>query len=162
MKTIVLLLMVAILAFPQAAAPKEKTQVYATWDTMEMDRLACLWLIKRFIDPQAVFRFYPQGTLEMEGVQVDTPVSRFRRTQQQTAYESLLKAHSISDPALLAMGELVRDVELNIWGVKKVPESQGVNLVLKGLFISSKDPQEALEKGFIVMDGLYRALDIRK
>ena len=163
MRKILLSCILSVLMLTGAAFPQEKKlQVYSTWDAMEMDRLASLWLIKRFIDPEATFRFYPQGTMDMEGIQIDTPTSQFRRTQQSTAYESLLKKHGITDPALLYIGEIVRDVEINIWGVKKLLESQGVNFILKGLFLNSKDPQESLEKGFIVMEGLYRALAERK
>jgi hypothetical protein len=162
MKKTLLLLILGVFVLTVEAFPADKPQLYSTWDAMEMDRLASLWLIKRFIDPGATFRFYPQGTMDMEGVQVDTPTSPFKRTQQLTAYESLLKAHAIRDPALRYIGEIVRDVEINIWGVKKLPESQGVNFVLKGLFLNSKDPHESLEKGFIVMESLYKALDTKK
>jgi hypothetical protein len=139
-----------------------KPQVYSSWDTMEMDKVASLWLIKKFVDPAATFRFYPQGAMEMEGVQVDTPTSQFRRTQLATAYESLLKAHGLNDPALLQIGQIVRDVELNIWGQKKLQETQGIDLVLKGIFLIGANPQDSMEKGFMVMEALYKALSTSK
>jgi hypothetical protein len=162
MKTPTLWFILGVLMLTGTAFPQTKPQVYSTWETMEMDRLASLWLIKKFIDPGAMIRIYPQGTMDMEGIQVDTPTSNFRRTQQVTAYESLLQAHTITDPALVYIGQLVRDVEINIWGAKKLPESQGVNLVFKGIFLSSKEPKESMEKGFIVMDGLYKTLHTGK
>jgi len=160
-KAALLFIVLAILPSSGAGA-SAKPQVYSTWDTMEMDKVASLWLIKRFIDPPATFRFYPQGTMEMEGVQVDTPGSPYKRTHLATAYECLLRAHGLGDPALLHIGQVVRDVEINIWGPKKLPESQGVDLVLKGIFLNSANPQESVEKGFIVMEALYRALSVKK
>ena len=137
------------------------SQVYSTWDTMELDKIASFWLIKRFLDPAAAFRFYPQGTMEMEGVQVDTPTARYRRSHQAATFESLLKIHNLKDPALVYLGQVVRDVEINLWAAKKLPESQGVDLIIRGVILASQNSQECLDRGFPVLDYLYRAIAAR-
>jgi len=163
MKKGLLLLLVFMMCLPASGLPGEKQQIYSTWETMEMDKIASLWLIKRFVDPKATFKFYPKGATEMEGIQVDTPLSQFRRTQNLAAYESLMKAHKITDSSLLYIGQLVRDVELNIWGKKALSESQGIDLVLKGIILDSGgNPQKCIEKGFLVLDALYKALEAKK
>ena len=163
MKRHLLFLLIFMMCLPIGVLPGEKQHIYSTWETMEMDKIASLWLIKRFVDPKATFKFYPKGATEMEGIQVDTPLSQFRRTQNLAAYESLMKAHKITDSSLLYIGQLVRDVELNIWGKKALSESQGIDLVLKGIILDSGgNPQKCIEKGFLVLDALYKALEAKK
>jgi hypothetical protein len=161
MKKLVFLMIVFMLVPSITALSGEQQHLYS-WDIMEMDRIASIWLIKRFVDPKATFRFYPRDTMQMDGIQIDTPLSKFRRTHRMTAYETLLKAHKLSDPSLIYIGQLVRDVEINIWGKKVLPETQGIDLVMKGVVLKSGDAQECVEKGFLVLDALYRALETRK
>jgi len=163
MKKGILLLLVFMICLPMKALAIEKQHIYSTWETMEIDKIASLWLIKKFIDTKAAFKFYPKGTMEMAGTQVDTPLSEFRRTQNSTTYESLLRKNKFSDPSLLYIGQLVRDMEINIWGKKLVPESHGIDIVMKGIIIDSGgNPHKCIEKGFIVLDVIYKALEAKK
>lgn len=159
--SLALLLMIFSSPFT-SAVPADETHLYSTWDTMELDKVASLWLIKRFIDPDAAFKFYPRGTMEMKGVQIDTPLSRFRRTQNATVFECLLREHRLTNASLVYLGRLVRDVEINIWGKKALPESQGVDAIVQGIILSGGDPQECASKEFLVFDALYRALEAKK
>lgn len=162
-KNITVFIVLISCLIPSLAFSAEKQHVYSSWETMEMDKIASLWLIKRFVDPKASFRFYPKSAMNMEGIQIDTPLSEFRRTQNLTTYESLLRAHKLTEASLLYIGQLVRDIEINIWGKKAIPESQGLDLIVKGVIAESNgNPQKCLERGFVVMDSLYKALEIRK
>jgi hypothetical protein len=158
MKKPTLWLLIMVFLLPGTALPAGSDHTYSTWDNMELDRIASLWLIKRFVDPSATFRFYPRGTVEMEGTAIDTPTSRFIRTQSAGAYEILLRAHTLKEPSLVFIGQVVHDVEINIWGPKILPESQGINLLVKGIILGSTTPMECLDKGFVLMDALYAVL----
>ena len=78
--------------------------VWATWDVVEPDTCASVWLIKRHVDPKATFRFLPKGTPIVEGTAFDTPEAKFRRYATAATYESILKTYKITDPVAVRIG----------------------------------------------------------
>lgn len=161
MRVLIINLVISLIFTPRLGFCIETKHIYSTWETIDADKLASLWFILKFKDPEAVIKFYPKGTLEMRGVQVDTPLSKFRRTQRLTAYESLIKAYNVSDPSLIYIGKLIHDIEINIWRDKTLPETPGFELILKGIILSNKDPQKCLSKAIVILDALYEGLKFR-
>lgn len=137
--------------------PAEK-QVFATWDNLEVDKLAALWLIKRHIDPEAEIRFYPKGTLIKEGIQLDTPYANIKRTHNQATFEYLLSSYRIKDERLLRMGRIVHDIEINIWEAKVFRESTRIQKDVLTLIAGSKGHEKAMEKAMVFFDHLYETV----
>jgi hypothetical protein len=99
------------------------SHLYVTWAGVEPDKAATAWYIKRYVDPRAVFEIRPQGFLFDAGTPFDTPQARYRRTQSASTLESLLRDHPSVDPAIVKLGQLMHDIEINIWQPKRFPES---------------------------------------
>jgi hypothetical protein len=115
-------LMGVLLAVAKASVADDQ-HLYVTWEGAEPDKGAAAWYIKRHIDPQAVFMVRPQGFLFDSGTAFDTPQGRFRRTQSTSTLESLLREYPSSDATIRQMGELMHDIEINIWMPKRHPDS---------------------------------------
>ena len=136
-------------------------QLYVTWDTMEADKLASIWLIKRFIDTGARFEFVPKDALIANGIPFDTPESEFRRYQALSCFQSILQKHALTNTALLQIGEITHDIEINYWGEKRFQESStlvaSINAVIEN---AQANPSVCIEKSLPVFDALYEALHI--
>lgn len=96
---------------------------FATWDTLEADKCDSIWLIKRFIDPDAEFRFHANGQTIAEGIAFDTPDARFRRYPHKSTFERLVDAYGLTGRGVEYIARLTHDIEINVWQRKRVPES---------------------------------------
>jgi hypothetical protein len=95
-----------------------------TWPGWEPDKGATAWYWLRFVDERADVRVLPAGTLEGDGIFFDTPNAKFRRSQSESTFEAVLRAHPSSDPAILKLAQLTRDIEINAWRPRRHPESK--------------------------------------
>lgn len=153
-KTSVCLLFFIILN-PFYARAESGSNIYTTWENMEIDKCASAWLIKRFIDKNASFRFFPKGELITEGIPFDVPEAEIRRYHNLSAFEYLMKKYNITDPAVRKIGEIIHDIEINYWGTKAVKDSQKINDAVQEIIETSTSAEKSLEKSFIFFDKLY-------
>ena len=133
----------------------EDTHVYSTWDIVEIDTCASAWLIKHFVDKQAVFKFYPKGEMIEEGIPFDTPDAEFRRYQNMSCFESIINKYKLKDPGLIKIGEFLHEIEVNYWKPADNPDIDQLNSSIKEIVAKEKDPQKCIEKCFTVFDSLY-------
>jgi hypothetical protein len=134
------------------------SKIYSTWDTIEPDKCGSAWLIKRFVDKKATFKFYPKGELISSGIPFDTPEAELRRYHNMSTFESILKKYKLNDPALIEMGNIFHDIEINYWGKKNTAESKGVQNTILKIEEDHHNPNEILEKSFLYFDTLYKNL----
>jgi hypothetical protein len=131
--------------------------VFSTWDVFETDKCASIWLIKRFIAPQAEIRFFPHGTSITKGIPFDTPEAKFRRYATKSTYETLLEYYDIKDPRLKYIGRLIHDIEVNVWEKKVYNESTKVLEAIRLIIVKNKGDNEAImEKSLEYFDALYQ------
>jgi hypothetical protein len=129
-RTVLLCLLVTLVPAGRAICADDP-HLYVTWEGAEPDKGASAWYIKRHIDPAAVFQVRPQGFLFDVGTPFDTPQARYRRTQNASTLESLLRDYPSSDPAIRKLGQLMHDIEINIWQPKRFAESAAVESRVK-------------------------------
>jgi len=110
--------MIIAYVMPPTTLAEEKELVFSTWDGFEVDKCASIWLIKRFIDENAVIKFFPKGEIIKQGIAFDTPDAIFRRYHNMSTFESLLKHYKLNDPKLIHIGKIIHDIEVNIWKKK--------------------------------------------
>jgi hypothetical protein len=91
---VIVLVIVEILCL-YGNADAESDSCYTTWENMEPDKCASAWLIKRFIDKNATFEFFPKGELITKGILFDVPEAEIRRYNNISTFEYLIK--KISD-----------------------------------------------------------------
>jgi hypothetical protein len=134
---------------------------WVTRERVKVDRVACPWLIRRFIDPQAEFLFVPADqVLAVAGregaVPFDVPGVEFGHHGQECSFDALVKRHGLErDPALVLLAKIVNgaDTDNTLW---HQPESAGLNAVAEGFrHLGLKDDHAVTAAESVVYDALY-------
>ena len=132
-------------------------RVWATRERPWVDRLACAWLIRRFIDPLARFVWLkPQGSCPKDALGFDFDGARFSHTPNRVSVETLLASFGLETPALRRLGLLVHGLDA---GGVLPPESAGVERVLAGMREAIADDDLLLQVAASVFDGLFTAFE---
>jgi hypothetical protein len=144
-----------VLNRPQASEPPRG----ATWVTREgvfVDRIACAWLIRQAIDPKARFKFVPaRGYRPAAGeLRFDMVGGEYTHVGEDCSYQTLCARFGIRDRALLAVGEVVHDIDCKDAKFGR-PETAGVASLLRGIADSTTEDPARLERGGRVFDDLY-------
>lgn len=137
---------------------REKTHVYSTWETLELDTCATAWLIKRFVDKDAKFKFFPKGELIDEGTPFDTPDSILKRTMTKSAFENALSYYKVNNEKLLKLGTIMQEVEINYWAKEISEEAQKIKKEVLDVLDLGLSGDKALNKTFLVLDDFYKSL----
>jgi hypothetical protein len=119
-----------------------------------VDRLACIWLIRRFINPTAVIRY--ALTAEPGEVAFDMREGEFRHRGNLCSFETMVLAFALDNPSLHAIGEIVHEIDLRD-GCYARPETTGVDAILKGWLLAQLSDTEREAHGIALFEGLYAA-----
>ena len=132
---------------------------WVTWQNIGVDRMACAWLIRIHIDPEAEFSFVPAGFKPLpEGAEpFDVPGARFSHHRGHCTFVTLLKEYKLKDPILQQIGQIIDEADI-IQDVALEPAAPGLDLICRGLRRISRDDFEAIERGYLVYDALYAEL----
>jgi hypothetical protein len=133
-----------------------------TWVTRQgvyIDRIASAWLVRRFIDSQARFRFVEERRHRPAAgeVRFDMFDAEYTHEGELCTFEVLLSRFGLDDPGLRAVGEMVHDIDLRD-GKFSRPETAGLERVIDGITRKHAKDQERLAQGAAVLDALYDAL----
>jgi hypothetical protein len=139
----------------QAAQFKGRT--WMTRPRPEIDRVACAWLIRGFIDPKATFRFAAHADSIAGGIPFDYAQGEFSHHGEDCTFETLLARFRIIDKALRKIGEMVHDADLEDEKFQR-PECIGLDRILKGWGKRGLPDEEILIRGGACFDGLYAFL----
>jgi hypothetical protein len=133
-----------------------KGRVWVTRQGVHVDRIASAWLTRRFIDPQAQFKFIPaKGYIPEPGeLRFDMYDGEFTHEGDRCTFEVLLARAGLDDPALAALGEIVHDIDLKD-GKFGHEEASDVARIVDGIAAANKDDARRLERGAAVLDDLY-------
>lgn len=134
---------------------------WITRERVKVDRVACPWLIKKFVDPQAEFLFVPSDKVmeiaEREGaIPYDVKDVELGHHGQECSFEAILKKYALSnDPALVLLGKIVNgaDTDNTLW---KQPEGAGLEAIAEGFrHLGYEDDNKLNAAEWIVYDALY-------
>ncbi|MCP4080390.1 MAG: chromate resistance protein [Planctomycetaceae bacterium] len=140
------------------AALAKEPDIFSTWEGFEADKCASVWLIKRFIAPQAEIHFYPRGDVVTEGVAFDTPEAQFRRHYNKSTFEMLQEHYQINDESVTHIGRIIHDIEVNIWGNKLMAETHRVIREVQPIIIE-ENPEKAAAKCQVYFNQLYQKFE---
>jgi hypothetical protein len=129
---------------------------WITREKVKVDRVACPWLIKKFINPDAEFVFLPATTnwsAFTDGHVYDTPGCELGHHGEDVSFNTLLKKYNLTDPALVLLGEIVRAADSH--PSNPHPAGEGLRWVAHGFSALGLTDHEILEREFIVYDALY-------
>ena len=123
-----------------------------------VDRTACAWLIRRFIDPSARFRFVSGGGYRpgRGEIRFDMAGAEFTHDGERCTFEVLLERFRLRDSALRSIAEIVHDLDLEDSRFGR-PETAGVGRMILGLALSTADDTVRLKQGAALLDGLYQS-----
>ena len=132
---------------------------WLTWENVGVDRMACAWLIRRFIDLQAEFQFIPAGQkpIQDDVEPFDIPGVKYSHRRGHCTFVTFLKELNLKDPILQQIGHIVDEADV-VQEVALEPVSPGLDLICRGISRTSKDDHEALEHGYLIYDALYAEL----
>ncbi len=131
------------------------------WITRErpkIDRIACPWLIKRFVDKEAEFIYVPfdeviKKAKKLNAIPFDIPEVEYTHYGEECTFDYILKKHKLSDPALQLLAVIVRGADTDRHDMAS--QSSGLWAISAGLSYNFKDDHVQLEKGMIIYDALY-------
>lgn len=135
---------------------------WITRENVKVDRVACPWLINRFVDPDAEFRFVPESELLTTASREQaTPFDATRLSEvklnhrgDRCTFEAILEDFNLTDPALQRLGRIVRAADVQ--GQEQVaPEGLGLRAVAEGFASLGISDEERLRLQFPVYDALY-------
>ena len=129
---------------------------WVTRKNANVDRVACPWLIRRFIDPEAEFVFLPQQTdwsRVTGGIVYDVPDCELGHHGEDVSFDSILKKYQVTEPALLLLAEIVRAADSH--PSQPHPAGEGLRWVAHGFSALGLSDHEILDREFIVYDALY-------
>jgi hypothetical protein len=132
---------------------------WVTRERPKTDRIACPWLIRRFIDPGAEFLYVPADKVlevaEDEGaLSFDAPGARFTHRDGLCSFEVLVEEYELDDPALHLLARIVHGADV-AEDVDATPQSAGLKAVAEGFSYAEPDDHRQLELELPVYDALY-------
>ena len=132
---------------------------WVTWENIGVDRMACAWLIRRWIDPKAEFMFVPMGerSFSKDVEPFDIPGARYSHRGGHCTFYTLLKEYQVEDPVLARIAQMVDEADV-VQEVIVEPAAMGLDLICRGLRRISKDDFEAMERGRLIYEALYAEL----
>jgi hypothetical protein len=131
------------------------------WITRErpkIDRIACPWLIKNFVDSDAEFMYVPKDKViekakELNAIPYDLPGVEYTHEGNACTFDYIVKKHKISDPAVTQIAEIVRGADTGSFEL--APQAAGLWAISAGLSYNYKEDHEMLSVGMKIYDALY-------
>jgi hypothetical protein len=124
----------------------------------KVDRVACPWLIKRFVDPQAEFLYVPTDqVIEVakceSAIPFDVANVELGHNGPECSFDAIIKKYKLSDPALQRLAPIVRGADTDAKDL--TPESRGLEAIAEGFRLVFQNDHELLERESSVYDALY-------
>ena len=131
---------------------------WITRENVHVDRVACPWLIKRFIDPNAEFIFVPTEKIaeiveKEKAIPFDAPDVELGHKGERCSFDAIIAKYELKDPALLTLAIIVRAADTENKALAL--ESVGLDAIATGSMMIVKDDYEAIQKGAYIYDALY-------
>ena len=129
---------------------------WITREKVRVDRVACPWLIKKFIDSEVEFVFLPHTTdwsTIKDGTVYDVPNCELGHHGEDVSFDSIIKKYRLTDTALLLLAEIVRAADSR--PSRPHPAGEGLRWIAHGFSALGLSDHEILDREFIVYDALY-------
>ena len=126
---------------------------WVTWENVGIDRMACAWLISRFLDHEAEFLFVPVEThATPEGAEpFDIPGVRLSHRHGRSSFHTMLDEYELSDPILRRIAQIVDEAD-TAQEVLLEPAAPGLDQICRGIRLTSPSDQVAFERGYLIYE----------
>jgi|tagenome__1003787_1003787.scaffolds.fasta_scaffold20987950_5 hypothetical protein len=134
----------------------ERGRTWVTRTGVHVDRIASAWLIRRFIDPDARFKFVaPRGYAQKSGeLRFDMFEAEYTHVGEDCTFQTLVRRFGLRDRALVALGEVVHDIDCKDDRYGR-PETAGLAALIRGLVDAHEADRTRIDRGAAVLDDLY-------
>lgn len=124
----------------------------------KVDRVACPWLIKKFVDPEAVFLYVPADQVmdvakREHAVPFDVPNVELGHHGTECSFDAVIRKYNLTDPALMKLAVIVRGADTDAKDL--APECRGLDAIAEGFRLACGDDHEQLERELPVYEALY-------
>lgn len=131
---------------------------WITRDRPKIDRIACPWVIKNFVDTEAEFIYVPKEEVfakakELKAIPYDIPGAEYTHEGALCTFDYIIKKHNLTDPAIQQIAIIVRGADTDSFHL--APQAAGLWAISAGLSYNFKDDHEMLSIGMKVYDALY-------
>jgi hypothetical protein len=128
---------------------------WITRERVKVDRVACPWLIRKFVDPDAGFVFLPYDTdwSKVNGTVFDVPGAELGHHGENVSFDAILDKYALNNPALRLLAGIVRAADSR--PSKPDPAGEGLRWIAHGFASIGLADQELLEREFVVYDALF-------
>ena len=131
------------------------------WITRErpkIDRIACPWLVRRFVDPQAEFLYVPPDRVlaeaqRLEAIPYDVPGVELTHQGELCSFDAIIRKYGLRDPALDRLADIVRAADTDT--LSRSPQAPGLLAISLGLSANIPDDHAMLAVGMTLYDALY-------
>jgi hypothetical protein len=133
--------------------------IWITRSHVHVDRVACPWLITRFIDSDAEFMFVPKGEIdrivkETGAIPFDAPGVELGHNEGRCSFDSIILKYELKEPGLLRMAKIVHSADVDE-DIDNDPIARGLEAIASGFSLRFPEDVENLEHQFDVYDALY-------
>jgi hypothetical protein len=131
-------------------------KVWVTRKDIHVDRIACAWLVRRFIDAGAVFKFVGDRNYRPVAgeLRFDMKDAEFTHEGDMCSFEVLLRRANLPDPALRAVGEIIHELDIRD-GKFERPEATGIGHIIDGICMTQHDDMARIARGGALLDDVY-------
>lgn len=131
---------------------------WVTRENPKIDRLACPWLIRRFVDKNAEIIYVPfdqviSRSKELDAIPFDVANVEYTHYGEKCTFDYIIKKHKLSDPALSTVAEIVRGADTDRYDI--ATQASGLWAISAGIAHNIRDDHKLLEVGMVIYDGLY-------
>jgi hypothetical protein len=132
-----------------------RRRTWVTRKNVHIDRIACAWLVRRFIDAEATFKFVPgQGYRAAEGeVTFDMYEADFTHVGDRCSFETFVERFALREAGLGTIGEIVHDVDVKDGKFERT-EAPGIASLIAGIALAHRDDEARIEVGRVIFDAL--------
>jgi hypothetical protein len=132
---------------------------WITRSHVHVDRVACPWLISRFVDSEAEFQFVPASQIdkvarESCAIPFDAPGVELGHVDGRCSFESIISTYGLKEPGLLRLAQIVHAADV-AEDIDKDPVARGLEAIASGFSIRFPDDAENLARQFELYDALY-------
>jgi hypothetical protein len=142
--------------------------LWVTRSHVHVDRVACPWLITRFVDSEAEFLFVPASQIEQVAAQTgatpfDAPGVELGHAEGRCSFESIIQKYALKEPGLLRMAKIIHAADVRE-DIESDPLARGLEAIASGFSLRFPEDNENLAHQFEVYDALYAwcRLDVAK
>ena len=133
--------------------------LWVTSSHVHVDRVACPWLITRFIDSEADFLFVPAGQIETVvaetgAIPFDAPGGELGHAEGRCSFESIILKYGLKEPGLLRLAKIVHSADVSE-DIDKDPIARGLEAIASGFSLRFPEDSENLAHQFDLYDALY-------